>query len=115
MIPVWKTYVREPQRPFAKNALEDPDLVVPCLLAEIQFQFKTDELILDAETHCRYICLSCYAVGGDPDRVFQTGSSYLKYMKSGPTQKQISQMGEHAEQHSILWAWARTKDRDLFT
>ena len=54
----------------------------------------------------RYRCLSCYAASGDEDG-FRTQCEQLQRLTDGPTEKQQSQMADHAKQHSIMYAWAK--------
>ena len=55
----------------------------------------------------RYKCMSCYAASGSND-VFSTQSEQKQSLKDGPTQEQQDQMSDHARQHTIMWAWARS-------
>lgn len=59
----------------------------------------------------QYYCESCLIACGNGDKIFKTGSAPLKQMTDGPTQEQREQMTDHAEQHSIIWSWARQQDR----
>lgn len=54
-----------------------------------------------------YYCESCLCACGNGDKVFKTGSAPLKELVDGPNQEQREQMSVHAEQHSIIWSWAR--------
>ena len=55
----------------------------------------------------RYQCLSCYKASGRQD-VFCTQCEPLQRLKDGPTKQQQEQMQDHAQQHRIMWSWARS-------
>ncbi len=54
----------------------------------------------------RYRCLSCLQASGRED-CFVTQVEALERMKDTPTKEQQEQMSNHAQQHSIMYQWAK--------
>jgi hypothetical protein len=112
----WFHSVYKPTGCFGQSVDEG---VLPELSVVISYQIESvDPFAHHAESYeeyqdtpHRYYCESCLAACGDKKAVFHTGAAPLKNMKNGPTDKQRTQMSEHAEQHSIIWNWARSQEK----
>ena len=102
--------IREPT-----NLFSEPKPLSRVSTSTIQFQLERREFgppFEDREDEPYfYYCLSCLIACGDKEAVFKTGIAPAKKMQDGPTDKQQTQMSEHAEQHSIIWNWARQQDK----
>ena len=98
--------VREPRNPFAEGNRK--------VIADRSIAFHlvcVGSTPYDEHTPYRYACYSCYEACGDLESCFKTGSAPLKNLRKGPTDKLSDQMRDHADQHSIIWNWARSQDK----
>ena len=97
--------VHSPPKPCAESVFMGESQIVP-----IQFRIGY-EGAFDPNTPCWYACWSCYAASRETEYVFRTSPASASNMKLGATEQQRAQMKQHAEQHSIIWSWARQQDR----
>lgn len=104
--------VREPQNPF-----DEPDirLVTESRIAfhsqEPVYMMSGEQLDNPGLRYYEYVCASCYAACGYQKSCFTTSWASRNNMRKGPTDKQQDQMRDHADQHSIIWNWARQQDK----
>lgn len=107
---VWKTYLIRPFSPPV-GGLAEPDASVisdpVVLIFHVENAGYSAFPSYDPKKMSRYYCESCYYASGSQDKVFRTTPDSEEAMQHGPTKEQQEQMSDHAEQHQIIWAWAR--------
>lgn len=108
------------QEPNMWAGRESPDLhtfpirTIPTVefrVEEPTYQMTTEQMEDSGLRYWQYLCYSCLYACGDKKNCFKTTWAKRKYMRLGATLDQVEEMKVHAEQHSIIWAWARQQDK----
>jgi len=108
------------QEPTRWAGAEIPDLSELRAQTVTSIQFRVDEPVYQmigeqmrdrGLRYYHYVCYSCLAASGDKEHCFTTSWASRNNMSKGPTNQQQTQMKQHAEDHSIIWSWARQQDR----
>lgn len=86
-------------------------VVIQFRAVEPVYQMRGEQIEDPGLRYYQYVCYSCLSACGDPKNIFKTVWSSRRNMRLGPTEDQVEEMKEHAEQHSIIWGWARQQDR----
>lgn len=109
--------VREPHQSFGAAAIDigktpvQTVTVIQFRAEEPVYQMTGEQIENRGLRYFQYVCYSCYAAYGDKQHCFATAWASRNNMRNGPIAIQHEQMKQHAEDHSVIWSWARSLDK----